>query len=120
MANLKAMSVAELLKLRSDVDTMLGSRRDELHAQLVEIGGNNLPSKRGRPPLGGSNLAGTKVAPKYRHPDTGETWSGRGGTAGWLAAELKAGKKKEDFLIAKAAKKSAVKRSKAKKTKKSK
>lgn len=65
MANLKGMSVAELLTLRSDVDTMLVSRRDELHAQLAEIGGNNL-----------------------------------------------------DFLIANAAKKSAVKRSKAKKAKK--
>jgi hypothetical protein len=115
MTNLKGMSVAELLTLRSDVETMLVSRRDELHAQLAEIGGNNLPAKRGRPPLSVSNLAGTKVAPKYRHPDTGETWSGRGGTAGWLAAELKAGKTKEDFLIANAAKKSAVKRSKAKK-----
>jgi DNA-binding protein H-NS len=118
MANLKGMSVAELLRLRSDVDTMLVSKRDELHAQLAEIGGNTLPAKRGRPPLSGSKLAGTKVAPKYRHPDTGETWSGRGGTAGWLAAELKAGKKKEDFLIATAAKKSAVKRSKEKKAKK--
>lgn len=117
MANLKSMSVAELLTLRSDVDIMLGSRRDGLHAQLAEIGGE-LPATRGRTALGGSNLAGTKVAPKYRHPDTGETWSGRGGTASWLAVELKAGKKKEEFLIANAARKSAVKRSKAKKTKK--
>jgi hypothetical protein len=117
MANLNGMQVADLLKLRSDVDAMLFLKRDELHAQLREIGGE-LPAKRGRPPLGGSNLAGTKVAPKYRHPKTGETWSGRGGTAGWLAAEIKAGKKKEDFLIENAAKTSSVKRSNAKKSKK--
>ena len=113
MANLKNMSVTELLKLRSDVDAVLESKRDELHAQLRQIGGD-ASSKRGSGPRR-SKLAGTKVAPKYRHPETGETWSGRGGTAGWMAAELKAGKKKEDFLIASASKKAAVKRSKAKK-----
>lgn len=116
MANLKIMSVAELLKLRSEVDAMLESRRDELHAQIREIGGDAL-NKRGSGPRG-SKLTGTKVAPKYRHPKTGEEWSGRGGTAGWMAAELKAGKKKEDFLIVSASKKSAVKRSKAMKSKK--
>jgi DNA-binding protein H-NS len=50
-----------------------------------------------------------KVAPKYRHPKTGETWSGRGGTAGWLAREIKAGKKREDFLIAKPGRKKRAK-----------
>ena len=113
MKNLKNMPVTELLKLRSEVDAMLESKRDELHAQLREIGGD--ASKRGSGTRG-SKLAGTKVAPKYRHPETGEVWSGRGGTASWMAAELKAGKKKEDFLIANALKKSAVKRSKAKKS----
>lgn len=116
MANLKNLSVSELLKLRTDVDAMLESKRDELHQQLREIGGD-APGKRGRPSLGGSKLSGSKVAAKYRHPQTGQEWSGRGGTAGWLAAEIEAGKKKEDFLIATASKKSAVKRSKTKKSK---
>ena len=118
MANLKNVSVAELLKLRSDVDAMLESKRDELHAQLREIGGGAV-SKRAASSRG-SKLAGTKVAPKYRHPETGETWSGRGGTAGWMAAELKAGKKKEDFLIANASKKQVVKRSNTKTAKRAK
>ena len=55
------------------------------------------------------SVKGTKVAPKYRHPKTGETWSGRGGTAGWLAREIKAGKKREDFLIAKPGRKKRAK-----------
>ena len=114
MADLKSMTVTELLKLRSDVDTALADRREELHSQLREIGGGG--SANGK--RGSSALAGLKVAAKYRHPKTGETWSGRGGTAGWLAAEIKAGKKKEDFLIS-AAKSNAVKPAKtAKKAKK--
>lgn len=40
------------------------------------------------------------VAPKYRHPKTGETWSGRGKAPRWLAAEEAAGKSRESFLIA--------------------
>ena len=41
-----------------------------------------------------------KVAPKYRNPaNASETWAGRGQPPRWLAAELKAGKKLEDYLI---------------------
>lgn len=40
-----------------------------------------------------------KVKPKYRHKKTGETWAGRGKPPRWMVAEIKAGKKKEDFLI---------------------
>lgn len=51
--------------------------------------------------LGGTAKSKTKagkkvgaVAPKYRHPETGETWSGRGRAPKWLE-----GKNKEDFAI---------------------
>ena len=37
---------------------------------------------------------------RYRNPSTGETWSGRGKTAKWLAAELANGKTKAEFRIA--------------------
>lgn len=39
------------------------------------------------------------VAVKYRDPDTGETWSGRGRMATWLAERIKAGAKLDDFLV---------------------
>ena len=39
------------------------------------------------------------MPPKYRHPDTGATWAGRGMAPKWLAAELAKGRKLEDFLI---------------------
>ena len=41
-----------------------------------------------------------KVAPKYRNPaNAQETWTGRGRQPRWLAGEIAAGKKLEDFLI---------------------
>ena len=94
--NIKGLSVAELLSMRADIDRMLQVRKSELQAQLAEIGGGSGDGA-ARGSRGGK---GRKVAAKYRHPKTGETWSGRGGVASWLAAEIKAGKKREDFLIA--------------------
>jgi DNA-binding protein H-NS len=40
-----------------------------------------------------------KVLPKYRNPKGGETWTGRGKQPRWLTAQLKSGKKLNDFLI---------------------
>jgi DNA-binding protein H-NS len=97
--NIKNLSVQQLLAMRSDIDRLLQSKKSELQAQLAQISGDGVAPRRA------GSIKGIKVAPKYRHPKTGETWSGRGGTAGWLAREIKAGRKKEDFLIAKPAKK---------------
>jgi DNA-binding protein H-NS len=44
------------------------------------------------------------VAPKYRNPEQpSETWAGRGRKPRWLAAQLKSGKRIEDFRIRHAA-----------------
>lgn len=41
-----------------------------------------------------------QVFPKYRNPArTSETWAGRGKQPRWLTAELKSGKKLDDFRI---------------------
>ena len=43
--------------------------------------------------------AGGKVAAKYRDPETGESWSGRGLKPKWLVQALEDGKTLDDFLI---------------------
>jgi DNA-binding protein H-NS len=43
---------------------------------------------------GKGSLAGTKVAPRYRDPETGKTWTGRGVAPKWIA-----GKDRDAFLI---------------------
>ncbi len=40
-----------------------------------------------------------KVAPKYRHPETGATWTGRGLKPKWLTEQLANGKQVSDFAI---------------------
>jgi DNA-binding protein H-NS len=54
-------------------------------------------------------LKGRKVPPKYRGP-SGETWAGRGARPRWLVAAIKGGKKLDDFLIDKSARKGWKKR----------
>ncbi|MFJ3460875.1 H-NS family nucleoid-associated regulatory protein [Achromobacter spanius] len=39
------------------------------------------------------------VAPKYLHPESGDTWSGRGRAPRWLAAAERAGASREQFLV---------------------
>ena len=48
---------------------------------------------------GRKSLRGRKVAAKYRDPKTGQTWSGRGAPARWIAEYEKQGKKRDQFLI---------------------
>ncbi|SDS99293.1 H-NS family nucleoid-associated regulatory protein [Bradyrhizobium canariense] len=40
-----------------------------------------------------------RVLPKYRNPQTSETWSGRGKLPRWLVAAMKSGRKIEEFRI---------------------
>ena len=105
--NLSGMTVETLMDLRDRVEETLLERRAELQKQLERmdalVGGRRIV--RGR----ASVLKGRKVPPKYRGP-SGETWAGRGARPGWLVAEIKGGKKLDDFLIDKSARKGRKKR----------
>ena len=46
-----------------------------------------------------AKTAGRKVAAKYRDPQTGASWSGRGLKPRWLAEELARGKSVTEFAI---------------------
>ena len=108
--NLSGMSVEALMDLRNRVDEMLVEHRAEIQKQIemmdraiVVIGGTRVV--RGS----GSALKGKKVPPKYRGP-SGETWAGRGARPRWLVAAIRGGRKLDDFLIDKSARKGRRKR----------
>jgi DNA-binding protein H-NS len=78
-------------------------RASELNLQLSRLSRDTVgKQQRG---LRVSSMRARKVAPKYRDPATGETWAGRGARPRWLVARLKAGKRPQDFLIEKKARK---------------
>ena len=72
-------------------------KRDELEKQIQEVRTRELADAVAKvraliqehgltaadvfPP---SRSAGTKVAPKYKNPQTGETWTGRGKAPKWI------------------------------------
>jgi DNA-binding protein H-NS len=93
---LKSMSIEELMSLKTDVEAMLARKvseqRHSLQQELSKLGGYTGGKKARGGPRG-------KVAPKYRHPETGETWSGRGLKPRWLTAAMKSGKSLEAFAI---------------------
>jgi DNA-binding protein H-NS len=101
------MTVEALMDLRQRVEETLLERRAELQKQLEKMGAlvGGRKVARGR----GSVLKGRKVPPKYRGP-SGETWAGRGARPLWLVAAIKRGKKLDDFLIDKSARKGRRKR----------
>ena len=108
--NLSGMSVEALMDLRKRVDEMLLEHRAEIEKQLEKM--DRAIAVVGRARVaggGGSALKGRKVPPKYRSR-SGETWAGRGAKPRWLVDAIKGGRKLDDFLIDKSARKGRRKR----------
>src|SRR4051812_18087765 len=101
--NLASLSVDALLKLRDDIGSVLSERAEALKRQLASLGADYGLARSGRKKK--KSLAGRKVAPKYRDPKSKMTWAGRGAQPVWMREAIKSGKKPEDFLISRPAKK---------------
>jgi DNA-binding protein H-NS len=95
-----SMSVDELWALRSEINSalerVLASEKAKLEERLRQLqssgasSGNSRSERRPYP----------QVFPKYRNPaDPAETWAGRGKQPRWLTAQLRTGKKLDDFRI---------------------
>lgn len=93
-------SYKELLKQREALEQKINeARRNELseavsqvRALVTEFGltaQDVFPAGKAR-----SASAGSKVAPKYRNPATGQTWTGRGKAPKWIQNE-----NREKFVI---------------------
>jgi DNA-binding protein H-NS len=95
-----SVSVDELWALRSEIASVLVSRiaaeKTKLEKRLRQLQSNAVSSgsfHRERRPY-------PQVLPKYRNPAKPvETWAGRGKQPRWLTAQLRSGKKLDDFRI---------------------
>jgi len=107
---LTALIEAAEAKRREKLEDAKAALRAEMERKAAELGisagelfaqaGQRAPTEqrtRGRRSRGG--VAGAKVAAKYRDPETGETWSGRGRPPRWLAAKEAEGKRREEFAV---------------------
>lgn len=83
----------DLLKQREELEQQIKQARttelkdavDQVRALVTEF---SLTPEDVFPPARGkrAGTTGGKVAPKYRNPETGETWTGRGKAPKWIAA----------------------------------
>lgn len=91
----------ELLKQREELEQQINEARARELADAVGkvrslIAEYNLTAEDVFPPARAraSANAGAKVAPKYRDPATGQTWTGRGKPPKWIADQ-----DREQFVI---------------------
>jgi DNA-binding protein H-NS len=99
--NLKSMSVDVLWSLHELVVSVLArkisSEQAALEQKLRELGHNKADSIK---QVSHARRPYPQVFPKYRNPARlAETWAGRGKQPRWLTAELRSGKKLDDFRI---------------------
>jgi DNA-binding protein H-NS len=104
---LESMSLDNLWSLHEKISAILSSRikaeKHELEKRLAVLNrGNDIISQSGASlslQNGKARRKYPRVLPKYRNPQTSETWSGRGKRPLWLVAAMKSGRKIEEFRI---------------------
>jgi DNA-binding protein H-NS len=103
---LESMRLDDLWSLHEKISAILSARikaeKHELEKRLAVL-------NRGMAAIDQSGDSGSikgkprrkypRVLPKYRNPQTSETWSGRGKRPRWLVAAIKSGRKIEEFRI---------------------
>jgi DNA-binding protein H-NS len=94
--NLASMSVDALIKMRDDINAVLGRKVDDLKRQLARLGNGVEKVSTGR-----ASMRTRKLAPKYRSKKNPKfVWAGRGAIPRWMREEMKGTKlKKESFKI---------------------
>lgn len=104
---LETMSLDDLWSLHEEISRILSDRikaeKNELEKRLAALGGGMAAladsSREGVSSTGKPRRKYPRVLPKYRNPQTSETWSGRGKRPRWLVAAMKSGRRIEEFRI---------------------
>lgn len=83
----------ELLKQREQLEQQIKDARSKELSDAVEkvralVAEFSMTAEDVFPPARGKRpgSTGSKVAPKYKNPETGDTWTGRGKAPKWIAA----------------------------------
>jgi DNA-binding protein H-NS len=97
--NIESMSADELWLLHeqiaSELTRKLAAEKARLDQRLRQLSSSAPSGKMGR-----ARSPYPRVFPKYINPaQPEETWAGRGKTPRWLTAQLKTGKKLDEFRI---------------------
>jgi DNA-binding protein H-NS len=105
--DLSSMSIDELWSLHEEIGVILSARiqeqKSELERRLVVLnhGSNGTETPKASRPAKDRKPRRKypKVLPRYRNPETSETWSGRGKQPRWLLVAMESGHSMEEFRI---------------------
>lgn len=103
--------IAQRDALQRQIDEQRESERtaglEEVRAVMAKYGftladltkGAVAPAKPKSATPGGANTSGRKVAVKYRDPESGQSWTGRGLQPKWLRERVQQGQTADSFLV---------------------
>jgi DNA-binding protein H-NS len=92
-----AQQMSLLDSLSSIYDGAKSARISELKREIATL--EKREAKVTMPLKANGSAVKSAVKAKYRNPATGESWSGRGRMAGWLASKKKTGEKISKYLV---------------------
>jgi DNA-binding protein H-NS len=106
-SDLDAMSLDELWSLHEVISALLFERMQDQKRQLEKRLSLLNPGAHSFEPLNEPHPDDNrptrrkypKVRPRYRNPETSETWSGRGKQPRWMTAAMEAGRSLDDLRI---------------------
>lgn len=119
-SSLKQKIEREIQKLQKQAEALQAKRRGPVITGILktmreyDITPEEIIEAWQRKPAGRTRTAGTAakpakaarkkavIAPKYRHPETGATWTGRGKPPRWVSDAEAQGTSRDTFLIEKA------------------
>jgi DNA-binding protein H-NS len=110
---LQAKIQKEIEKLKKQADALQRKKRKPVIASIVrsmkefDITPNEILAAFGKPAARGTTRTAKKATPsarapvpvKYKHPETGATWTGRGKPPRWVVDAEASGKSRNDFLV---------------------
>jgi len=101
-----ALSIPELMEELDIIAELIESKREGLKNDLAEKfrleceeNGIDFAEIVGSSSKSAGKKTGRKVEPKYRHPESGKTWSGRGRQPKWVVEALGSGLSLESMTI---------------------
>src|SRR6267142_3895160 len=108
--DLESMSVEDLWSLHEFVASVLtrkiSAEKTRLDERLRQLDLGGMPDQVKK--MSGARRPYPQVFPKYRNPaKPSETWAGRGKQPRWLTAQLRSGKRLDDFRIQPSSKRGA-------------
>ena len=101
LSDLKSLTLDELWSLHAEITSVLVRKMEAskvvLEQRLQQL---HLSADANVPEMTNGQRSYRRVFPKYRNPrKPSETWAGRGKQPRWLTAQLKSGKRLDDFRI---------------------